>query len=509
MRSAKNNACTTHGSELVRPKKEHQEAVNKALKQSRWHYVNTIIHKAAQEKSSKSFFKYIKSCKSESVGVQPLKDQEGNIRAESIVKAQLLAKQYASVQTDDATDPNADAKPEGEQAFPDIGELNITVKGVEALLKKLNPSKATGPDEIPGRLLQELASELAPAVTRLFRLSYNSGKLPAAWKTAWITPIFKKGLKCMPENYRPVSLTCILSKLCEHVINDHIRAHLEQHQVLHPAQHGFLKRHSCESQLFVTSEDILRRLDKKDKIHMAVLDFSKAFDVVPHQRLLKKMAHYGITGKTHTWVENFLTGRTQSVVVDGVRSHGKSGVRTTNTEGDEVKSGVPQGTVLGPLCFLLFINDLPNAVSSDTAVRLFADDCLLYRSVNDQADVDQLQQDLNAVFDWGLKWGMRFNVKKCHMLIVARERTLSTTHARFYTMNGDVVRPVEEATYLGVTLTHNMSWDSHIRSVEAKASRTLGFLKRNLKGAPYYLRDGVHIDGPVSTRLQWCHLGPS
>ena len=152
------------------------------------------------------------------------------------------------------------------------------------------------------------------------------------------------------------------------------------------------------------------------------------------------------------------------------------------------RKGVPQGTVLGPLCFLVFINDLPEVVNTDTCVRLFADDCLLYRSIKGQDDINQLQQDLDAVYQWGIKWGMRFNVKKCNMLIVARERAPSNTHTRFYTMNGQIVRPVLEAVYLGVSFTHNFSWDSHIRSVESKASRTLGFLKRNLKGAPYHLR---------------------
>ena len=467
---------------------EHQTTVNKALKFSRWQYINGIVHKADQEKSSKPFYRYVKSCKSESVGVQPLKDSDGAIRAESVTKAKLLAKQYASVQTDDATDPCADACPEGDPIAPDIGELTISVEGVEKLLRNINPCKATGPDGVPGRLLKELAAELAPAVTRLFRLSFSSGKLPDVWKTAWITPIFKKGLKCLPENYRPVSLTCILCKIMEHIVNDHIRKHLDQHKLITPAQHGFLKRHSCESQLFVTTEDLLRRLDKKHKIHMAVLDFSKAFDVVPHKRLLRKMRHYGIAGQTLAWLKEFLTGRTQSVLVDGVRSHGRPGDKATSTDGDPVKSGVPQGTVLGPLCFLVFINDLPEVVSPGTAVRLFADDCLLYRSATTQDDINQLQSDLTAVYDWGIKWGMRFNVTKCNMLIMARERAAGEDHVRFYSMNGEPIRPVEEAKYLGVTLSHDMRWDSHIRNVEATASRTLGFLKRNLKGAPFHLR---------------------
>ena len=175
---------------------------------------------------------------------------------------------------------------------------------------------------------------------------------------------------------------------------------------------------------------------------MAVLDFSKAFDVVPHQRLLNKMRHYGINGKTHAWVAEFLTGRTQSVLVDGMRSHGRADDKASRCDGDQVRSGVPQGTVLGPLCFLIFINDLPEVVSPGTMVRLFVDDCLQYRSipaVDAQNDIDLLQKDLNAVHEWGVRWGMKFNVAKCNMLIVACARTLPETHTRFYTMNGDIM----------------------------------------------------------------------
>ena len=302
--------------------------------------------------------------------------------------------------TNDENDPRS-----GERldipSYPSIGELVIRDEGVAKLLAGLNPSKASGPDEIPCRLLKELAHELAPIFSSLFRQSLKSGNLPSSWLTAWISPVFKKGPRCEPENYRPVSLTCVMCKVFEHILCTHIRSHLDRHGILTEFNHGFRKKHSCELQLLITSHDFLSRLDLKQEVDVLVLDFSKAFDTVPHERLLHKLELYGIDGDLHSWIRSFLTSRSQSVVIDGCHS-----------QEDRVLSGVPQGTVLGPLLFLCHINDLPRVVDTQTAVRLFADDCLLYRSIQSPEDHLQLQRDLNALAEWGLAWGMRFNVKK-------------------------------------------------------------------------------------------------
>jgi len=172
--------------------------------------------------------------------------------------------------------------------------------------------------------------------------------------------------------------------------------HLEANSILTHLQHGFRSGHSCETQLLTTLQDFTRNYDLNNQVDIAVLDFAKAFDTVPHDHLLGKLQHYGINNNIHTWIRSFLKGRTQDVVVDGVQS--KSAV---------VKSGVPQGTVLGPLLFLLYINDLPDCVSSQ--VRLFADDCLLYRTIRTAVDQSALQEDLKRLEQWCVKWGMRLN----------------------------------------------------------------------------------------------------
>ena len=278
-------------------------------------------------------------------------------------------------------------------------DLTINIEGVEKLLSGLNPSKASGPDEIPCRLLKELSHELAPVLTAIFNQSLNSGILPKVWSKAFITPVFKKGSRCEPENYRPVSLTCVSCKILEHIICKHIRLHLERHEILTPLNHGFRSKFSCETQLLLTLQDLLGARDTKIQIDLAILDFSKAFDTVPHERLLGKMKFYGINGPILQWTAAFLENREQCVMVDGAKS-----------KPTRVESGVPQGTVLGPLLFLLHINDLPGVVSSQ--VRLFADDCLMYRPIRVRDDQVSFQQDLLALERWGDTWGMRFNAKK-------------------------------------------------------------------------------------------------
>ena len=210
----------------------------------------------------------------------------------------------------------------------------------------------------------------------------------------------------------------------------------EQHKILTELQHGFRSGRSCETQLITTFQDIAELYDKKgSQIDIAVLNFSKAFDTVPHDCLLSKLKHYGIDKNIWQWISNFLKNRKQCVVVDGI-----------SFSPVDVDAGVPQGTVLGPILFLLHINDLPSIVSSK--VRLFSDDCLIYK-----------QRDLNLLESWGAKWGTRFNPAKCNIMRVSRKRS---PFLHSYTLSGQVLGEVEDTKYLGVTLSDNLDWSKHI-----------------------------------------------
>ena len=224
-------------------------------------------------------------------------------------------------------------------------------------------------------MLNTLAPELAPIVYAIFTQSLDTGELPWDWSLANVAPIFKKGNRSLAENYRPVSLTCITCKLFEHIVCKHIL----DHQILTNLQHGFRSGRSCETQLITTIHNLLSSFNSKSQIDVAILDFLKAFNTVPHAGLLGKLEHYGIDSKILLWITNFLNNCKQCVVVDG---------RFSNFA--DVESGVPQRTVLGSLLFLLHINNLPSCVNSK--VRLFADDCLLYREIKNNQDQIVMQR---------------------------------------------------------------------------------------------------------------------
>ena len=352
----------------------------------------------------------------------------------------------------------------GQSPHPPMNNIVVHERGVLKLLKGLRPFKATGPDEIPAFILKQAATSLAPYLTRIFQLSLDHGKIPDEWRRANIVPIYKKGDKHQPANYRPVSLTSISCKLLEHVVHSTVMDHFDRHNILCDEQHGFRARRSCETQLVVTLDQIARNMDQGHQTDIILLDFSKAFDKVPHQRLLQKMAYYGVSGTTLSWIRDFLSHRTQSVVLEG---HTSSPV--------DVVSGVPQGTVLGPLLFLAYINDLPQCTNSDA--RLFADDCLVYRQIRNQGDADALQKDLTALEEWEHRWQMCFHPEKCTVIrISGRRQPRQTT----YTLHGHQLEVVDRGKYLGITINQDLQWTCHIYNTIGKATRSLGFLRRNL-----------------------------
>ena len=303
----------------------------------------------------------------------------------------------------------------------------------------------------------------------LFTQSLETGTIPHDWSNALISPVFKKGNVHKPSNYRPVSLTTVTCKIMEHIICSHIHGHLKQHSLLTPVQHGFRKQHSCESQLLITLDDFYSSFDKSVQTDVGILDFSRAFDTVPHQRLLGKLSHYGINGNINRWIEAFLSGRTMQVVVDGETS-----------KAAPVTSGVPQGTVLGPLLFLLYINDMPDVLSEGTKLRLFADDSLVYREITCLDDQTILQKDLISLEQWAEKWGMRFNASKCQIMHISRGQA----QTRMYSLCNEILSTVKTAKYLGVTVSDDLQWHHQIHSVMNKANSMLHLVARNLRNCP-------------------------
>ena len=218
-------------------------------------------------------------------------------------------------------------------------------------------------------------------------------------------------------------------------------------------------------------------LDNRGQVDTFILDFEKAFDTPPHELLKSKLFSYGIGGKTLKWIDSFLCFRQQRVVVNGVKS-----------DWAPVLSGVPQGTVLGPLLFSLYINDISSDIESE--IRLFADDCVCYREIKDEKDTMKLQRDIDRLGSWARKWGMRFQPVKCNMMQLTRKR-IKKIHAS-YTLEVTNLENVESIKYLGVTITSDLRWNTHVSNVCTKAKRTLGFLRRNLYSCPNEVKEAAY-----------------
>ena len=347
----------------------------------------------------------MKSKKQETTGISPFLNQDGFLHSRSTSKAEILNHQFQSVYTK-----------ENLTNIPDLGQSNIpsmktSIISTPAVIKLLKPHKASGPDNIPTRLLIMVAEEIAPMLTTIFQTLLDTATVPSDWREALIASLYKKGPSNIPANYQPVSLTSVVSKMLEHIIFSSTMKHLNSHKILTPSQHGFRSKRSCETQLIATIQGIAKNLKSgKDLVDVILLDSAKAFDKVPFQRLLLKSSFYGIRDNTLQWISSFLHGRTQQVLVDGCTS-----------EKLNILSGVPQGTILGPLLFLIYVNDLPTVCKSSKAT-LFANDTLFYSHIANDGDSIKLQEDLTALEDWESKWQMSLHPEKCTVLRITTNK---------------------------------------------------------------------------------------
>ena len=464
---AKKSGNPTHWHQFRATKKR----MHQSLKTARDGYMSNFLREAIEE-NLKRFWSYMKQLRHDDPGVADL-EIKGKIFSNGEIKAEILNKQFSSVFTNES---ESDPPSVGTEPKSSISPLIITINGVTKQLTSLKTNKACGPDNIPSWFLKEYAQEISSVLTDIYQDSINTGIVPLKWRNANVCAVFKKDEKSDPANYRPISLTCIASKILEHIIHSHAMKHLQMNNIITDCQHRFRAKRSTESQLILSIHDLTNSLDKCKSDHVNVLDFAKAFDKVPHRRLLAKLQYYGIQGKLLCWFESFLTQRSQSVVCEGKFS-----------TSSPVKSGVPQGTVLGLLLFLLYINDLPDNLQS--SVKLFADDPLLYGVIASDTDCDHLQDDLWKLEQWQNQWQMHFNLSKCKVLCISNKRS---PPVKKYTLCGVELEQVEEITYLGITLTSKLKWDQHVSSVSRKASKVLGIVRQNLHICPRSVRETAY-----------------
>jgi hypothetical protein len=372
--------------------------------------------------------------------------------------AGLLNEFFSSVFTrEDGAVPDA-----ADMDTDNLENISFTAWKVRKKIQKLRPAAAAGPDEIGPRLLQELEQEVAEGLTLIYRKSMESGTVPMDWRCANVTPIFKKGARSEPGNYRPVSLTSVCCKIMESVIRDGMMEHLERNKLIGNSQHGFLPGKSCSTNLLEFLERVTREVDEGKPFDIVFLDFAKAFDKVPKNRLLEKLRAHGVRGDVLRWIKNWLSGRRQRVVLNGKKS-----------SWNDVLSGVPQGSVLGPILFLIFINDLDMETPMVEIVRKFADDTKVGNGAKTMKEREDLQEALDKLSSWADRWGMEFNVSKCKVMHVGHN---NEKHA--YTMKGQQLTETEEERDIGVMVSRQLKPSVQCKHAARTAQTVLGQLTR-------------------------------
>jgi len=412
----------------------------------------------------KRFYGYMRNKQSVKDNVTSLKKENGEMTTSDQETANLLSDYFKEVYTvEDAN--NLPTVQDSVYTWNDT-ELQFSESIVMGKLQKLKTDKSPGPDGIHPLLLKECASVLAEPLSLIYQKSYATGTLPTDWKTANIVPIYKKGSRCDKANYRPVSLTSVPCKIMENIIKEGLSKYLLTNAIPCKEQHGFTSGRSCLTNLLETFENWTKALDEGYGLDVVYLDYRKAFDSVPHRRLLEKLKGVGINGKLLLWLEDFLVSRTMKV-----------GVRGTFSQLHAVLSGVPQGSVLGPLLFILFVNELPTWIVNE--MKIFADDTKLWCRIKKESDAVTLQQDIDRLSTWSNIWQLNFNTEKCKVMHIGH-----SCNTEYYMTEGSLRRKLEcvqQERDLGIIVSSNLKSSQQCIKAAATARRVIAMVRRNFK----------------------------
>ena len=457
-----NKRCKTFSEARRSEYVKARNKVNALLRKGKRKLEREIALKA--KSNPKAFWMHTRRYLKTKSGIAPLLDDPKNkesMKFDDAEKAYILLRQFSSVFTRESDE---DIPRIADRTETIISSLVITVEMVSKALKALNQYKSCGPDQLHPRLLIELADLLALPITILFNTTLKQGILPKDWRRAFISPIYKKGSKHLPENYRPISLTAILCKMMERFVRDKVVMHLLDNKLLSNKQYGFISGRSTTTQLLYYLDECMKITANGGVVDSIYLDFSKAFDTVPHRRLLGKLEAYGIGGELYNWIKGFLSNRTQEVVVNGSIS-----------TASPVISGIPQGTVLGPILFVIYINDLLENISSGGL--MFADDTKIYRQITSREDALKLQSDINKLEDWSNTWQLHFNHEKCHVLTMGKFENIQ--HTQRYEVYGNEMEHVFDEKDLGITIDSNLNFEEHIARKVRTANAIVGQMRRS------------------------------
>ena len=394
---------------------------------------------------TKKFWSHVKS-KSKSCRIPEVIRNNSSISSDNVAKANMFNKyffeQFSNTSTYDTTiDFTND----------DAYDIDFSCTRIKNLLDNINVNKAPGPDGIHGNVLKFCSMSLCRPLSIIFKLCYNTGIIPSEWKSANIVPIYKQGDKAVVSNYRPISLICLTAKIMEQIIQDEFLCRTQE--FIGMEQHGFLSSRSCSSNLVTLTDNIASNLYNDIGTDIIYFDFAKAFDSVNHDLLLSKLKNkFNIDARLLKFLVNYLKNRRQRVTLENECS-----------DFLPVQSGVPQGSILGPLLFVFFINDIKSGINPKTSIALFADDTKIWRPMENEEDCAILQSDIEYLYHWSKQNQMKFHPAKCKVVSIVRKiNRLSFLRllpmSRFnYTLNDNILDYVTQQKDLGVIVNENLT----------------------------------------------------
>jgi hypothetical protein len=440
--------------------------VTKLIKESKVAHQNQQVQKLQHNsKCSKQWWSCLKSFikpSNSSCSIPPLSDND-KVFTDNFHKANLLNDYFVSqtllTEPSNPTFPNIPSL-----SHPPLQQVIITPTDVHDVLKNLNVSKASGPSGINNRILRELSVELSIPLSELFNTSLSIGHFPELWKQANVSPLFKSGDPSLAKNYRPISLLDTIGKVFEKILFKYIFNYVREHNLLSPLQSGFIPGDTTVNQLVYLLNMFSQAVDSGKEVRVVFCDISKAFDRVWHKGLLFKLKSIGISGSLLSWFSSYLSARRQRVTLPGAQSEWKS-----------VSAGVPQGSILGPLLFLIYINDIVTDINAN--IRLFADDTGLSIIVeNPVIAANTLNSDLDTISRWARQWLVAYNPSKTKSLIISR-KSQKQIHPPLYMFNEEITE-VEHHKHLGVFLSHNLRWSHHVDYILSKAYSRINILRK-------------------------------
>jgi hypothetical protein len=405
------------------------------------------------------FYKYVNRKLATKSGIGVLKDNNGANVFDPADQANLFSEFFSSTLiTDDGLLP---AFPSRVPANTSLCYIPFDQDRVLKALNKLRPGTAGGPDGLQPCFLKRISKYIAHPLSVMFEQFFLNSYVPPIWKKAYVRPIIKSGSASLTSNYRPISLTCTCSKLMESIVSRDMLEYLLDNGLISDQQYGFIPKRSTCSQLLESFQDWVLELSDKRSVDIVYLDFSKAFDSISHGKLLHKLSSYGFKYELLDWIKSFLENREQCVLIDDHRS-----------EYRPVTSGVVQGSQIGPLLFIIFINDIVDLVDKPAVCKLFADDVKLYSNIQYPFG-NSLQITLQKIHDWSCRWQMKINPSKSSTMQLGGKRTDTE-----YTINDITIPLVHHVKDLGLVYDSSLKFDDYISNVTVRAYQRIGLIFR-------------------------------